>query len=218
LVCHDPKFVFYAPNKTGTGSIWQICRGLGWDVDQARKHFIEVIPGVTSSPDYFHFITVRNPFDRAVSMWRYYKTKHVSTWPSEDRRTLYEAVKDLSFEQFLLDLDWDRWRLAPVTSEDRWREPFNAQHLWYDAMPRCDMVIRMENYVAGVRQLPFIPNDQAVPRRNRTSTAPWQDNYRGSNAEQLAQAVLNAFGKDFDTLGYSPRLTDYMGDDDAAEA
>jgi hypothetical protein len=188
IVCHNPKFVYYAPPKTGTTSLDKIFRDAGFIGTKERdaKHLIAEVPDLAAKGYYF-FITVRSPFTRTVSCWRY--IQHRLVWSTDAHRQMHEDLSGISFRDFVLNTDWASEPLASM---------LKRQSVYHAAMPACQHIIRMENFVRGVRALPFLPNDQAVPCQNTTDGL-MTKLYDAETADKVAAFYRD----DFRTFGYS---------------
>jgi hypothetical protein len=190
IICHDPKFVYYAPPKTGSKSLGRIFEKKGWIADQGGKH------DITPPPDargYFYLITVRNPFSRYVSFWRHYqkKTFPEGRWPPGQKQ-LHQDVQGMSFRDFAAKLDWSKYpdsvRLQTLTA-------------YRDVMPWAHQVIHLERFAQEVRQLPFLEDDVKIPHENHRIHVPWQSLYD----KEAADYVVEHFREDFARFGYSPQ-------------
>lgn len=188
IICHDPKFVYYAPPKTGSRSLGAIFQRKGWIEGQGGKH------DITPPPDahgYCYLITVRNPFSRYVSFWRHYQKK---TFPGgrclPGQRQLFQDVQGMSFRDFAAGLDWSKYpdtvRLKTLTEYD-------------EAMPWTHQLIRLENFAPDVRRLPFLEDDIEIPHENHRIHVPWQSFYDKGAADY----VVEHYREDFIRFGYS---------------
>ena len=140
IICHDPKFVYYAPPKTGSRSLGAIFQRKGWIDGQGGKH------DITPPPDargYHYLLTVRNPFSRYVSFWRHYQKKTFAPgrWPPGQEQ-LHREVQGMSFKDFAAKFNWSKYpasvQLKTLTEYD-------------EAMPWTHTLIRLENFVPDVR-------------------------------------------------------------------
>ena len=189
IICHDPKFVYYAPPKTGTTSLDKIFRDAGFIGTEERdaKHLITDATALAAQ-NYHFFITLRNPFTRIVSCWRYIKARR--EWSTDAHQRLHEGLLGVSFRDFVLRADWAAEPLASM---------LRPQSVYHEAMPVCHQMIRMESFEQGVRSLPFLPNDQEVPCRNTSGDDLLAHNYD----EESAKRVTAFYNSDFFRFGYS---------------
>jgi hypothetical protein len=198
IICHDPKFVYYAPPKTGTKSLGTIFMDRGWIEGQGGKHHIETDLPIQQlqRSGYFFFITVRNPYARTVSLWKHFqkKTFPKGKWPP-GRKELYDDLQGKGFGHFVLS-DWTKH--SHHIAQGLWH-----QYFYFQAMPECDKVVRMESFEQDVRSLPFLPDDQKIPHENLRILAPWQKYYEDKDGEELAARVYLTYAPDFDYFNYA---------------
>ena len=142
--------------------------------------------------DYFKFATVRNPFARLVSIYRYQIDQH--------------SKKYGSFENFVLDLK----SMLDGPSDEKgshYSRQFSFCHIGSE--PVCDLVIHFEDLPASfelVKQATgLIAN---LERRNVNSWAPPSDEPHTYFSSKSAEMVRTLYEQDFETLGYSydPRI------------
>lgn len=67
FICHDPKFVYLRPTRTGSTSIQDILSAS----NRTAEHFGQMHnkEPIRNLEQYYTFTSVRNPFGRAVSMY-----------------------------------------------------------------------------------------------------------------------------------------------------
>ncbi len=189
IICHDPKFVYYAPPKTGTTTLDTIFRERGFIGTKERDDKHRITDAVAlASQGYHFFITIRNPFTRLVSCWRYIQVR--KQWSTIPHQVMHEELSGVSFRDFVLNTNWSVEPLANM---------LRPQTDYLKAMPICHQMIRMESFDQGVRALPFLPNDQAVPFKNST-VGDTADKHYGL---QVAQHVADFYRDDFQAFGYS---------------
>lgn len=119
ILSHKHKFIFIATPKTGTTSIESKLQPLHEKVnlsDKAEDRGNPILKHITlediknncsqNLDDYFSFSFSRNPWDRHLSIFKYYK-KMIKLWDKNPEKkqkwiTVYEAYKDLvgNFEDF----------------------------------------------------------------------------------------------------------------------
>lgn len=81
-VSHEHRCVYLAPPRTGTRCAFAALRRFGFEGDRRRRdgvhsHVIAVPPECVG---YAVIMTVRNPYTRAVSCWRWVRATH--GWPT----------------------------------------------------------------------------------------------------------------------------------------
>jgi hypothetical protein len=206
IICHNSKFVYYGPTKTGTTSLGNLLIQSKLIDSQDGKHELTPRPSDACLADYFLFITVRNPFDRLVSMYQYVKTR--VTWKSKKHEALHKDAKTMSFEEFVDKFITHGEELLYFYPEEGGEDDYAAQITYSSllvpqanylrAMPRQDLVIRMESFAADVRKLPFELKGE-VPHVNGTIHKPWQAYYE---KDGVAEEVVKYYADDFELLGY----------------
>lgn len=145
--------------------------------------------------DWFTFGTVRNPFSRAVSVFRAFVADDTAYTRKYRVRCQLPKPTFLEFAKWLASADLSRFNYV-----------FLSQSVWYkDA--RLDAVLRLESLDADVRRLPFwCGPDHFDSASNVTSKGapPWLSLYKTHpDAEQLIGAWAQS---DFELFGYSPSL------------
>lgn len=173
---------------------------LGWEDDYSYRRFAErgfasvireeVGPEVWERC--FNFAFVRNPFDRAVSAWRYL-----------DRPGEYGH--GMSFADFLHAVTTERDRYRPNDHQRNkffWHvEPQAPQILGPDGAPLVDFIGRTErlqsdfDHACGEIGIP----QTSLPRVNTTE----RDDYRAYYTTEARIVVARHYAQDVETFGYS---------------
>lgn len=135
------------------------------------------------------YVTCRNPFDRAVSLWMHHLWDLAK---ARDAKPNAEAP-ERTFEQFLEM----RESLGPFFGPAAW---------WVRGFPPT-RVLRVENMENALRREGMISSDATLPRYNQTRHRPWIDYYLRETAER----VMRDFADDFERFGY-PRTWDRPDD------
>lgn len=182
MLSHDLKCIYLHPPKTGGKSIEQAIFGVEPSLRSADhrklKHYVdEEGRGVL---DYFKFIFVRNPWDRAVS--QYFGQAQIiaaSRGSTATARTFREAV------------------LNP-----RWLHEMKRQIDWVrlDGETLVDFVGRVEKMQEGFDEVCDrldLPRQQ-VPHLNASSHEPYWTYYDDETRELVAER----YKKDIETFGY----------------
>ena len=183
-----PGIAYYPPPKTATKTVVAILsRRLTAVPRGGGNHAIWAPPQYAG---YFHLVTTRNPYSRAVSLWSHLRSTVFVSWVSPQRKQQWEIARACTFEQWLAD---------PVASA--WSMQRDMQKPYFDAMWRRDGVVRMEHFREDFESLPFVA---AMPdvRENvgayrRDST--WADHY----TEKAIGVVRRRWALDFEAAGYS---------------
>jgi len=196
-VYHKWRTVFVQVPKNASTSIHQT---LSNQTDEAHDHdlYIEVIsnndPELIES--YFSFGVVRNPYDRFVSCYEYFKDpEHSWQW-------------DFTFEELVNKL-YDRGRYFYTTEDRHWW----PQHrfLGIKKILLVDKIIKYENldleWPEIVKEISkstppsFSLPMNVLPKNNVTnsrSNRKWQDYY----TPELKEKVYWLYEKDFELYGY----------------
>jgi hypothetical protein len=182
---YHPQFVFYVPPKTGSTTLMSALGKLHPDSEVLYdKHGIFAPP---SWAEYTHFISVRNPFSRIVSLWQFFN-------------------QDMTFQSFLRWAGFRRfrnklWHALPC----KW---------WEDAAQSPVEVIHMECIQAEFDLLPFIEPGTNLKHLNQAGMYPnankvvvkrdrdWWDYYQDGD-ERIVQ---EAYAEDFLRYDYSLSL------------
>ena len=129
-------------------------------------------------PDAFKFTFVRDPYDRAVSIWAF------STGCKKPFVQYFEEI-----EEYL------------STSGDKGRV-FSPQHYWFEGIT-YDFVGRFENLAADVKKVQDLTDAPVSPfkhvNRSVRRSARWQDHY----CSRSYDIVRRIYKDDFEPLGYS---------------
>lgn len=131
----------------------------------------------------FKYAFCRNPYDRAVSHWKYCMKKHPSIIP-----------QDTPFLEFT--------RL--ISRPDK-RKHFREQYLYVNDIT-IDFQGRFENFLEDLSKIADMigVNLQSIPHENSTKHKPYFAYY----CEESKQNILNFYRKDFEYFGYD--INDYL--------
>jgi hypothetical protein len=207
IVCQLPQILYFAPGKTGSTTVEHMLRDLGVVFDDDAKYRTNgiakhVIPeSFNAFDDYFVFMTCRNPYSRAVSMWSHFQT---------DLRPKPKTISILGpLAEASTGLDFKQWvHKFLVTPSKHIDHPFfNTQATYVASIPYIDAMIHQENLIEEWLQLPFVQAAEHKACRHeriseyRLQGKHWKDMY--NNDTELIEAVNSAFEADFDAVGYS---------------
>lgn len=189
MTAPDGSWRYLGPPKTGTTLLHTVletpCIA---GVYSGFRHDMEPLP----NPDGKIYVSVRNPFTRAVSLWKH-ALYHLGgggmpTGPKQGRDRLTE--EEYPFSQFLVDVRGDKYDAFFTFTLCRW--------LLY--IPKVDDLIRLESINRDLRRLfPQLPRDFVTPHLNvgfDHTTRPYAE---AANVE----SVLTWMQPDFDRFGYS---------------
>jgi hypothetical protein len=196
IVSAEHKFVYMAPQKTGTTSLQIVLRNKfnaevwGWEklgikphhthrLGQNGKHIIR-LPKIFQ--DYFVFCTVRNPYERTISQYCHF----------------VRANKfDGSFSQYLK-------KYLPNKFEGLYYDL--KQYDGYQAPKDCvvfkiSSFLRLENLEEDFNKLPFVKEWTPIPKLNETPS--------GCNpkyTKRTAALVAKYRAEDFEVFGYDTAI------------
>lgn len=123
---------------------------------------------------YFAFTTVRNPYTRFASLYKFY-------YEPEQKRI-----------ESILDIFWARYRLKPIW-DCLWEDPPMD-----GCVPiRLDAVLRLESLQDDFNALPFVDRFIQLPRWNYSQGS-------ALYGRTLQQQVQMYYAKDFIYFGYDP--------------
>jgi len=218
VINHQQSWVYLGPPKTGTTTLtYLLTDGDDWNVrtplprkrfggvKHAGQHCMDV---PAECADYFVFASVRNPFTRAVSLWRHRNT---------ESRRLKPRRAWMEFEDFVAEILCG----TPSESADKPEgappaDPFYHFTLsrWFKWVPRIDRFVRQESLEADLNEL-NLAEEVPVPRLNKSRafspTGADADSVRGSDwralyATETEALVLRWANQDFQRFGYPTQV------------
>jgi hypothetical protein len=191
-VSHAYRLVYLSPPKTGTSSIANLFQASPFNATIPKghrtQHDVEWYEGFRS------FISVRHPYVRAFSFWRFSCYQAISTIRNEQsiswRRTYAQGLPSLAgflthphLEQNLKTI----WRCS--WHAEQWIEPINY-------------VVRQEHFN---KDLALIPEFKLLQfpwyNKNVASRTPWH--YSFEQDPRCTQLVQDIWGEDFTRFGYT---------------
>lgn len=172
LINREARWLIVTPPKTASTSL--------------RHHFAEFYNGHQHDheiPADFHgriYVTCRNPFDRAISLWMHY------LWDLAKLRKGYPDPErpERSFDEFL--------ELRPTLTEF-----FGTAHWWVRHLGKT-RVLRTENLENALKREGMLSGEASLPRYNQTRHRPWRECY----CRDTAAIVMRDFAVDFEWFGY----------------
>lgn len=170
---------------------------------------------VLTSPDYFRFAIVRNPYTRLISAWR---SKVVLCEPgfeyvySDIRGSLPTSAEDLiTFAEFLNYVE----RSDPSTFNPHWM--LQTDHLFYDAI-QFSYIGKMENLGDALARFQKQLGEADRIDVATSNTTAYKDDI--ALTESQADRIYSIYRNDFESLGYDradiPRPRINVHNDDAA--
>lgn len=177
IVSHKLRFVYIGPPKTASTTLhWWLSQPAlcdsRWESDWDHQHDTSIPP---EARDYFRLASIREPLDRAVSMWQHKRADC-------DRL----SVRPLEFAEFMAWLPVSDWFYSKRQSD-------YLRGLWPDAIVRFD---RLESDLLSLPFIASIPrqNLEPIPKLNPTQHAASDSYY----TPWLRQAAEGYFAEDLD--------------------
>lgn len=194
LVCKQPKFIYLMPGRTASYSIFQaLLKKYPLAVDLPPHH------GYTELPDRDEsclMVSIREPFSRAVSMWRLMGWHVASPWWTERRYRIRDICKSGGFRGFLTD---------PWLRSSGVYAPIWPQLVTCKITP--DYYIRYETLRRDMQRLPFLKKGEKIDLlhlHKSQHVEPWHSQY--ADASDLVDIVLEIYKDDFQYFDYSMDL------------
>jgi hypothetical protein len=187
IVSHKHKFIFTHIPKTGGVSVVKI---LGLEEDN-HKTLTELksFPENKSFNEYFHFLFARNPFDRLVSSYKYFK-KYGKDGSGDIKMGDIVNRYD-TFQNFVKNLK--------NINDDEWvYRHFNQQVYW--VVDKLDYIGRFENLQEDFNiacDKIGIPR-QKLPHKNATKHKYYTEYYD----DETRSIVAEKYAKDIEYFGY----------------
>lgn len=190
MISHKHKFIFLFQHKcAGTTLKSALEKYDAWNFEfhHGTKSYEYDNYDLEKYKDYFIFAVKRNPFDRAVSGWKYLQ----KDMPSDIKRTL---KRGLSFKDTLLNLPQEGHDYDHITR-------LQTENLInQDGKLICNMLLRFENLqkdfdiVCKKIGLPY----QELPHLQKSEHKHYTEYYD----DEARQIVAEKYAKDIEYLGY----------------
>lgn len=203
FVDEDKKVIFIHNPKTAGSSMELFFRGRGYfrNFDQKKRHWdlsdYQRFLNITNLNDYYIFGTVRNPWERAYSLWKFKLTK--TRWQKRLKRNSWcDDIRNTS--------DFNDWVLYPKNFNDGtiWGWKKNQIELFKSLsnIYKYNRILRFENLEDDWKGL---LNDLEIPywdlpfiNVNSKKSIDYRDIYN----EKAKLHVENFYQKDIDYFGY----------------
>ena len=206
IVSAPNKVLYLAPPKTRTTALHRAMHRSkpSWTMegkchrDPAQdRHWTAWQPRFQN---YFIFITVRHPFDRMISLWKFSnrfafeenRDVHRDWWRDE----YLQNQRDLSLAEFL--------RLPKIwyNAGERWRCSWHLERI-----PReVDQVVYCENWDEGVQKLPVVRNLRLDRANSNPKPVRWQEQY----TPETINMVQTIWKEDFIRFGYNSNFEECL--------
>lgn len=172
-ICHDHKFILWAPPRTAARFVHTALRGLG-DMPPLTHRIGVPIDGA----GYAAVCTVRNPYTRVLSAWKWLNTIREGHYAPTDFKEFVRKHTPI-------------WGLPPISRE--------LGHM----LKRVKYLIRTESVEDDLRALPWVPDTYSFPKNKYRSDycgyAP-----HALYDEESQERVRRQYCGDFAEFGYDP--------------
>ena len=191
MILHNKKLIFIHIPKTGGGTIHKV---FGQEFRGVGNHYDNLYPDICQ--EYFMFTFVRNPFERFLSGYMYWK----------DIRNL---LGDISFLEYVRNF-YSIFKKACIDPDDTPREII---HTWdmcqlnghYDKWKYVDFVGRYENFEKDLTRVMGIigckPPDE-IPKEHRSTLSHYGFPYSWYYCDESKYLVEQMFRRDLDRFQY----------------
>lgn len=180
LISHRNKSAFFHNPKTGGTSVAAALNlgrqsdafpAIHMTVDEAKSCFFH-----ETWDEYYTFAFVRNPWDRAVSLYHYHRSVQYAIFMRSN--SSHVAARDYSFE------DWLELNFSGVLNSNWFRQP---QAAWYDGVSE---VFRFEEFSDSIKVLAgkFSLN-LTVPHLNPSVRSGYEDYYKTDRSIQIIEHI-----------------------------
>jgi len=150
IVSKKHEFIFVAIPKTGTRTIYSILKGQ-YEGQKVKEHHPDV---PEKFKDFFKFTIVRNPYERAVSLWW-------STCKRDNRRPYTDIIGSSEI------LDFFTWLNKPNQNRGTGSEILRTQAL-YLKKTKFDKILYTESLEADFKSIPMFSKVGHFPNMNST--------------------------------------------------
>ena len=181
-ISYKHKFIWTAPPKVGSRSVKDVFRthcdlNPQWPSDTYASDFTHTNnwpDGI--GDDYLHITSVRHPYYRWVSYWKY--AQHDT-----------HELKRLGTDPLTAILEMDK----------NWFHAWTCHQITVNSNPRIDYIIHAETIEDDIKSLPFMSNyDITIPWVGKTNVPMGQT----WDEQELRDVVYDRFRVDYDYFGY----------------
>jgi hypothetical protein len=193
-VSNKARLVYINPPRTGTTLINQVLHEFFDDVWRPQNCTHHTTVWNTDWQDYFIFISVRNPYTRAVSIWQR-QVQHLNLRDAKWKKWLNNG--QISFEDLVLHpqeevQSWWRWQVCSSFAKP---------------IPRIDHVVHLERLQEDLEKVPGLKKEKYECVNQSQYSKAWQANYQSG---KCIEAVKRLFQPDFEAYGYSDVFSQYL--------
>lgn len=192
MISHEYRAAYIHIPKTGGLSIRTLLTNINFPQEQSvrsgHRTYSDYIDFYDDQDDYYIFTFVRNPWDRLVSAYHYFKKggrgKHTSS--------LKGIFQNYSFKRFVIDRFFD--------SKDYEMAHFKSQMHWIQKPEKMSFIGRFENYQNDFNTVCDkigIPRQQ-LPHVNKSKHKHYTKHYD----DETREIVAERYAKDIEYFGY----------------
>jgi hypothetical protein len=185
---HKHKFIFIHIPKTGGQSVWAFFYGNNWrrvnNIKPGTSHHLNCTKELLN--EYFVWTTVRNPYSRTVSMWKFLKKYR-------------QISRKLSFNDFINYLHLDLLNLNRAHEKHPLGQIDFIESL-IGSIENLDFVGRLENIQQDFNNVCDkigIPQQQ-LPHKNKSKHKHYTEYYD----DETRSIVAEKYAKDIEYFGY----------------
>lgn len=193
ILSRKHRYVFISTPKTGSHSFFKL---LEKEFDGTRQLFgyhRTEMPDHTE--DYLVFSTVRNPYDRLVSLWN--SLLHSKPDTHNYRDAWLTVLKDDKFDTFCKFAAEHKDNIEQIAAV-RMPALMTPQHRWYRKMPEGVISLHLENIEEEFNSLTFVNKQVIIPHMLKRDHANWDD----LKSEEIIEYANEWAGEDFEKFGY----------------
>lgn len=205
MIVHPVKCIFlHIPKNAGTSVEYFFKQKYGHDIqipEAWNVHYDKI--SKTQAAEYYIFAIKRNPYTRAVSLWKYWNN-WISKWGDKQSNDNIKQIIDVGFDEFWQNYSnvvdcicknypWEYKHFIPQThlnnqpsyvKINKWLSFENLQHDWVEL-----------THELGIEHLP-------LEHRNKSNTDLEGGSDRYYDNEQTKTIIRDIYKQDFAKLGY----------------
>jgi len=188
MINHKHKFIFIHIPKTGGQSVWEFFYGKNWrqvnNIKPGSTHHLNCTKELLN--EYFVWTTVRNPYSRTVSLFK---------WLKKYRR----IPKKLSFNDFVNRLNLDLLNL-PWSEKRHPLGQIEFIELLIGSIENLDFIVQLENLQQDYNIVcdKIGISRKQLPCKNKTNHKHYTEYYD----DEARQIVAEKYAKDIEHFGY----------------
>ncbi len=198
IVCHQQGLVYLAPPKTGSTSIRRVLMEEPFNGILLGGHAHHGFEWSEQIRDYFFFITVRHPYTRVYSLWRYFCNRRLLILSKSQKEYFFFdwfnenfSDRDPTLDEFLYHPDIEE------TFKTVWRCSWQLEQL-----PESvdGVVVRQERYDTDMRKVPQFRGRVWGRLNSRADNwPPWHEVMTDEHCDK----VQELWGEDFERFRYN---------------